>query len=225
VQRNWSPDVVLRIASLLVDAHVLASHRERAVALCDTVYYNLRQSRGGLDPQTLRFADRLAALHKRAGRRRDATRVHEDVVCDLDEHLAALEDAGPVGGDAAAEQYQRDERLRAVADAHLDGLRRCGWATRQDGLRATGELYGRLRRYGPLTVPPVEQWGAVNGVAEEKKEKETTTAWAGPIEWILVGADADKEARKGRKRDSVAPAKERWGCWGVRPGEQLQVVY
>jgi hypothetical protein len=185
--------VVLCIGRYLVDAHYYAGNLDRAIALCDTIYYNLRQSRGGLDKAALDFAQRLSTLLEGGHRARDAVRLHEDVVSDL------------------------DERLRAAADAHLDGLRRCGWASRGDGLRASSEIYGRLKRYGTLTVPPVEQWASIN-----TKEEKRSSVYVGQTSWILVGVDADKEGRK-KKRDSFAPAKERWGCWEAKIPELQRV--
>ncbi|TQN71333.1 hypothetical protein CSHISOI_04148, partial [Colletotrichum shisoi] len=92
VQRNcgvWTPDVVLTIGSLLVNAHELAGHLDRAIGLCETIYYSVRQSRGGLDRSALYFSHRLTYLLRHADRLRDAGRVHLDVARDLDEHLAA----------------------------------------------------------------------------------------------------------------------------------------
>lgn len=222
MQRSWSPAVVLRIGTLLVQAHFLAEHPDRAIALCSTIYYNLRRSHGGLDPQALEFADRLTQLLKSAGRRRDAVRIHEDVVSDLDEHMVSARTAhlnnnhGNGNGNSTNTRAtdESDERLRAAADAHLEGLRRCGWASRRDGQAAMAELYGRLRRYGPLKVQPVEQWGPVSAEEEEDEKDEPAPLFAeGTVRWVLVGSDADKDKSRKKQRDSITPAKERWGCW------------
>ncbi|KAI0095438.1 hypothetical protein F4776DRAFT_677433 [Hypoxylon sp. NC0597] len=198
VQRSWSPAVVLHIGELLIDAHVSASHVDSAIALADILYYNVRQSRGGLDRHALVFANKLSVLLSRAGRTRDAARIHADVLRDLDEHRVGA------GIDA-----KEKERLRAAADLHLDGLRRCGWASRPEWARSATGLHERLgRRYGGLTVPPVEKWGAVDA----KKEKELT--YSGPSAWSL---DIEKETTK---RDLISPAKERWG-WFVRAAEEI----
>ncbi|KAI0383350.1 hypothetical protein F5Y04DRAFT_287492 [Hypomontagnella monticulosa] len=195
VQREWSPNVVLQIGQLLIDAHVSASHVDSAIALADILYYNVRQSRGGLDRHALDFANKLSVLLTRAGRTRDAARIHTDVLRDLDEHRV-------VGNNA-----KEKEPLRATADAHLDGLRRCGWASRPEGARTAAGFHERLgRRYGGLTVLPVEKWGTI----DTKKEKELT--YSGPTAWSL---DVEKETAK---RDLISPAKERWG-WTVRVEE------
>ncbi|KAI2638703.1 hypothetical protein GGS26DRAFT_602335 [Hypomontagnella submonticulosa] len=197
VQRKWSPDVVLHIGQLLIDAHVSASHVDSAIALADILYYNVRQSRGGLDRHALDFANKLSVLLARAGRTRDAARIHAEVLRDLDEHRV-------VGNNA-----KEKELLRATADAHLDGLRRCGWASRPEGARTAAGFHERLgRRYGSLTVLPVEKWSTV----DTKKDKELT--YSGPTAWSL---DVEKETTK---RDLISPAKERWG-WSVRVAEQV----
>ncbi|KAI1370309.1 hypothetical protein F4677DRAFT_451529 [Hypoxylon crocopeplum] len=199
VQRKWSPAVVLHIGQLLIDAHVSASHVDSAVALADILYYNVRQSRGGLDAHALNFADKLSVLLSRAGRTRDAGRIHAEVLRDLDEHHRGSNNNDP----------KEKERLRAAADLHLDGLRRCGWASRPEGARTATGLRDRLgRRYGGLTVLPVEKWGAV----DPKKDRELT--YSGPMAW---GLDVEKETAT---RDLISPAKERWG-WFSRTAEEV----
>ncbi|XXH04135.1 hypothetical protein Hte_010548 [Hypoxylon texense] len=203
VQRSWSPAVVLHVGALLIDAHVSASHVDSAIALADILYYNVRQSRGGLDPHALAFANKLSVLLARAGRAREAARIHLDVLRDLDEHHHHRSDRS----DAAPIDAKHKEILRGASDAHLDGLRRCGWAARPDGSRTAAALHERLaRKYGGLTVPPVDRWGAV----DPKKEKELT--YSGPTAWSL---HVEKETAK---RDLIVPAKERWG-WVVRAEE------
>ncbi|KAI1808830.1 hypothetical protein F4811DRAFT_566456 [Daldinia bambusicola] len=189
VQRKWSPNVVLHIGQLLIDARVSASHADSAINLANRLYYNVRQSRGGLDLHTLNLASKLSVLLARAGRTRDTGRIHAEVLRDLDEHRIMT------GTDP-----KEKERLRAAADLHLDGLRRCGWASRPEWARTATGLHTRLgRRYGGLTVQPVEKWGPVDA----KKEKELK--YPGPTMWSL---DVEKETAR---RDLVSPAKERWG--------------
>ncbi|KAI1078539.1 hypothetical protein F5B20DRAFT_582167 [Whalleya microplaca] len=186
VQRSWSPDVVLRVGLLLVDAYVSAGHTEEAITLADTLYYNLRQSRGGLSTEALNFADKLTVLLIRAGRTREAARIHTDVLSDLDTHRLK----GNTG--------KGNERLRAEADSHLNGLRRCGWASRNEGVRTAKGFQDRLsRRYGSLKVLPVEKWSTVD-VQEE-------LTYSVPQEWNLV---VSKETGS---RDFISPALERWG--------------
>lgn len=197
VQRSWSPAVVMHIGQLLIDAHVSASHVDSAIAMADILYYNVRQSRGGLDRHALIFADKLSVLLTRAGRTRDAARIHAEVLRDLDDHRV-------VGSDP-----KEKERLRGAADSHLDGLRRCGWASRPEWSRTATGFHERLgRRYGGLTVLPVDKWSTV----DSKKDKELT--YSGPTTWSL---DVEKETTK---RDLISPAKERWG-WFARKVEEV----
>ncbi|XDG03937.1 hypothetical protein ABKA04_003552 [Annulohypoxylon sp. FPYF3050] len=201
VQRSWSPAIVLHIGELLIDAHVSASHVDSAVALADILYYNVRQSRGGLDVHALTFANKLSVLLTRAGRTRDAARVHAEVLRDLDEHRGARVEAG------------EKERLRGAVDMHLEGLRRCGWAARPEGKRIATAFYERLgKRYGGLTVPAVDKWGAVDA----KKDREVM--YSGPTAWSLV---VEKETVK---RDLIIPAKERWGWHTKGPVVTMEEV-
>ncbi|KAI2602069.1 hypothetical protein GGR54DRAFT_625758 [Hypoxylon sp. NC1633] len=209
VQRKWSPAVVLHIGQLLIDAHVSASHVDSAIALADILYYNVRQSRGGLDPHALTYANKLSVLLLRAGRARDAARIHAEVLRDLDEHhhhqyhthSHSHSPAANAPADSGSEDEKKKHALfRAAADTHLDGLRRCGWASRPEGARTAAGFRDRLgRRYGGLATPAVEKWGPV----DPKREKEVT--YSGPTAWSL-----DVEAETAA-RDLIAPAKERWG--------------
>jgi hypothetical protein len=173
-----------------------------AIELCETIYYNLRQSRGGVDQQTLSFAGRLTRLLKRAGRIQDACRVHADVVGDLVEHFSVTQ------------WGNKDERLREAADANLDGMRRCGWASRHSDRECSGsgsELYERLGGYGSLSVPSVEKWG---GISASNGEKSKETSYSGLSEWMLNGYNrnkAEEMKKSGGQRDFVAAVKERWG--------------
>ncbi|RYP10731.1 hypothetical protein DL764_000521 [Monosporascus ibericus] len=196
VQRGWSTDTVLQIGSCLVDAHVFAGHLDAAINLCDTLYYNVRHTRGALHPHALDFANRLTILLKRAGRFRDAAHVHVDVVRDIAEHRT---DGNANGGG------EDNERLRAAAETHLDGMRRSGWATRVSagtgGTRVAKGLQGRLQgKYGKLNVLAPEQWTA----PDEKREREV--AYSGSAQWTLGLAE-----KRTVKRDSIGLAKEHWG--------------
>ncbi|RYP63730.1 hypothetical protein DL769_006888 [Monosporascus sp. CRB-8-3] len=193
VQAGWSTDTVLQIGSCLVDAHVFAGHLDAAINLCDTLYYNVRHSRGALDPHALDFANRLTILLKRAGRLRDAAHVHVDAVRDLVEHRT---DGRANGG------KEDNARLRAAAETHLDGMRRSGWATRvSGGTRVAKTLQDRLLgKYGKLNVPAVEQWSA----PDEKREREV--AYSGSAQWTLGRAE-----KQTVKRDSIGVAKGHWG--------------
>ncbi|KAK6837844.1 hypothetical protein PG987_006125 [Apiospora arundinis] len=194
VQRNWSTAVVLRIGSLLVEAHAREAHVDQAIELCSTMYYNVRQSRGGTHGQALDLAHRLAALLRYAGRVREAIR--------------------------------SSERMRAAAETHLDGMRRCGYgsgggsaaatavssapASRQ---RSTANLYQRLAgRYGKFGVPPIDKW--------EGKMPENGNGHVefDSVSWVLHVTDNDEDLKKGHNRDSIGPAKQRWGLWGKSVG-------
>ncbi|KAK7961589.1 uncharacterized protein PG986_002414 [Apiospora aurea] len=228
VQRTWSSDVVLRIGSLLVEAHArVPGHLDRALELCETMYYNVRQSRGGSSPKALDLGRRLASLLQYTGRAREAGRVHERILHDLDEMNNGYEDAGC--GQRALEV--RKERMRAAAETHLEGMRMCGWggsgsgssspATPTSRQRSTADLYQRLAdRYGKLGVPPVDKWEGKSVLENGSKGH----VEFGSVSWVLdVTDDERKDAGEsaGLKRDSIGPAKQRWGCWGRGPEAQL----
>ncbi|KAK8075855.1 hypothetical protein PG997_010518 [Apiospora hydei] len=228
VQRTWSTDIVLRIGSLLVEAHArVPGHLDRALELCGTMYYNVRQSRGGSSAKALDLGRRLTSLLQYAGRAREAGRVHERVLHDLDEMSGGYDDAGC--GQRALEV--RRERMRAAAETHLEGMRMCGWGGSGNGSsspttptsrrRSTAELYQRLaERYGKLGVPPVDKWEGKSVVENGSKGH----VEFGSVSWVLHVTDDEKRddgESAGLKRDSIGLAKQRWGCWGKSPEVQL----
>ncbi|SPO29106.1 uncharacterized protein UTRI_06055 [Ustilago trichophora] len=85
VQRNWQPETVLSIGHALVHAHVAADHLEAAIALCDTMCYNLRHSGDGLDDEAVEASQLLARLYTRAGRHDRAMGIYEEVLREVDE--------------------------------------------------------------------------------------------------------------------------------------------
>lgn len=85
VQRNWQPETVLSIGHALVHAHVAAEHLAEAIALCDTMCYNLRHSGDGLDDETVEASQLLARLYTRAGLHDKAMGVYEEVLREVDE--------------------------------------------------------------------------------------------------------------------------------------------
>lgn len=85
VQRNWRPETVLSIGHALVHAHVATDRLEDAIALCDTMCYNLRHSGDGLDDEAVQASQLLATLYTKAGRHDRAMGVYEEVLREVDE--------------------------------------------------------------------------------------------------------------------------------------------
>ncbi|KAK8017113.1 hypothetical protein PG993_015302 [Apiospora rasikravindrae] len=155
-----------------------------------------------------------------AGRAREAVRVHERVLHDLDE----MDNSDYGCGQKALEV--KKERMRAAAEAHLEGMRLCDWGGSSSTVPAprrssTTELYRRLaHRYGKLGVPPVDKWKGKSMPDNGSKGH----IEFGSVSWDLHVTDDENESHNtkgGHKRDSVGPAKQRWGCWGRNPEVQL----
>lgn len=85
VQRTWRPSTVLSVGFALVHAHVAADHVREAIALCETIAYNLRRSGDWLDEQAVQASHLLAQLYTLAGQHGRAMAVHEEVLREVDE--------------------------------------------------------------------------------------------------------------------------------------------
>ncbi|KAK4663014.1 hypothetical protein QC763_601090 [Podospora pseudopauciseta] len=89
VQKNWNAERVLAVGKMLVHAHVAAKHVPAAIDLCETMCYNLRRSRGVLDPVTVEMQRMLAELYTTNQRVDRCMTIHEQILREIE---AALRD-------------------------------------------------------------------------------------------------------------------------------------
>ncbi|KAK4200337.1 hypothetical protein QBC40DRAFT_348659 [Triangularia verruculosa] len=89
VQKNWDAHRILRVGRMLVHAHVAAKHVPAAIDLCETMCYNLRRSRGVLDPVTVEMQRMLAELYTTNKRVDRCMTIHEQILREIE---AALRD-------------------------------------------------------------------------------------------------------------------------------------
>lgn len=157
-------------------------HISAAIELCDTVCYNLRRSRGWLDDDALAMSELLAKLYTSQHRHREAMRVHEEILREIDEN--------------------NDMEKAYYANHHLELLKRAyqrngAWDRSEKSYR---ELYAALKRFG-LSVQPIEQWSS--------KGADAMGTYVIPQEWKL---DVDEiEVAKGRKRPNwIRESSGRW---------------
>ncbi|KAI9692307.1 MAG: hypothetical protein M1822_006538 [Bathelium mastoideum] len=177
VQRAWNADTVLRLGESLVHAHSKAGHVREAAELCDVICYNLRRSRGWLEPEALRMSKLLAELQTELGQYAKAMGVHEEVLREIDE-----EGDGEKGVDAALASHMLELLKR-------DYARLGKWEKSERGY---AELVQRVGKKHGVNVSHVEHWqkgqtddfGKYKGIGHkdfridqnetEKKEKSRT---------------------------------------------------
>ncbi|KAM7185889.1 hypothetical protein V8F33_012155 [Rhypophila sp. PSN 637] len=94
VQKNWTSSRVLAVGKMMVHAHVAAKNIPAAIELCDRMCYNLRRSRGVLDPVTVEMTQMLGALYTTDGRVDRAMGLAEGVLREIDSLLRESEKAG-----------------------------------------------------------------------------------------------------------------------------------
>ena len=231
MQKTWSPPVVLRIGTALVDAHAQAGHVNRAVHLADTLYHNLRSSRSVLAPEVLDLVDQLAAILLRAKRPVEVVTMFEDLLREIDDigaHMRMADETrngglgnGHKNGDmnglkkAIRMEVRHDpSTVRNAASRALNGIRRVvrstgGWSSlgaRGDGSkRATYEMYSRLKRFGDIDVPAIDAWDTA------KVTDSYQSSSNGSFEWSIVSKKEVSESTE--KRDFVMLTRERWGLW------------
>ncbi|KAK0672772.1 hypothetical protein QBC41DRAFT_343650 [Cercophora samala] len=99
VQKNWDAERVLAVGRMLVHAHVAAKHVPAAIDLCETMCYNLRRSRGVLDPVTVEMQRMLAELYTANQRVDRCMTIHEQILREIE---------------AALREYDEEEARRPV---------------------------------------------------------------------------------------------------------------
>lgn len=98
VQKTWTASRVLAVGKLMVHAHVAANNLADAIELCDRMCYNLRRSRGALDPVTIEMTQMLGGLYTSEGRVEKAMGLHEGCLREIDSILRQSEHNQERGG-------------------------------------------------------------------------------------------------------------------------------
>ena len=68
----------------MVHARAAAKNIQAAIRLCDNLCYNLRHSRGILDPVTVNMSTILATLYTNNGQFEDAVKVHHHILHEIE---------------------------------------------------------------------------------------------------------------------------------------------
>ncbi|KAK4175999.1 hypothetical protein QBC36DRAFT_353351 [Triangularia setosa] len=92
VQKNWDAGRVLSVGRMLIHAHVAAKHIPAAIDLCETMCYNLRRSRGVLDPVTVEMQRMLAELYTANQRVDRCMTIHEQILRGIEAALRDYDD-------------------------------------------------------------------------------------------------------------------------------------
>ncbi|KAK5657776.1 hypothetical protein OQA88_2849 [Cercophora sp. LCS_1] len=186
VQKTWSAKRVLDIGRLMVHAHVATNHLSAAIELCDTMCYNLRRSRGVLDPVTIEMSQMLAALYTSDGRVERAMAIHEQILREVE---AALRDDDVVrilpyhkkGREVVAPPKAED--LAKTAGWAMELLKRAhlrlgGWTKNESEFcELHAKLEGKLGGKG-FKVSKPEVWAG-----EGKKGDDMIGRYVGLREW------------------------------------------
>ena len=211
--------------------HARLNNGDLAIALdlADTICYNLRRSRGWLDPDTLSSTELLTQLHTRLGRHADAARVHEEVLREIDEN-----DEDGNGYVDAAEKHLA--LLRASSGKAHTGKK-------EEVYESFRDLYTRLKRYnakGGVKIPapekwakeqgdagagqyvPIREWRLERGDGEENKTGGAVGNWNGSVDPGLVPDTHGEFAAKGRKGGAYRVASGRWS--GITPARGGKLV-
>ncbi|KAL9094753.1 MAG: hypothetical protein Q9165_003024 [Trypethelium subeluteriae] len=217
VHRNWDAETVLRLGKGLVHAHYAAGHVAQASEVADVLCYNLRRSRGWLDPEARGMSRVLAELWTEQKKYAEAMGVHEEVLREIDEDAEGAAEKGV------------DKKLVGEFLDLLKGdyVRLGGWSKSNHGYN---ELVQKLSEdYGVKVVPGIEQWSKVS---KEQVDKEQIGRYKGigngEFRIDINGADQaqKKDKAEGNKsRKSLMKAAKR-RSYGFGAGYlQDQIVY
>ncbi|KAK3322767.1 hypothetical protein B0H66DRAFT_555192 [Apodospora peruviana] len=230
VQKTWTAARVLSVGRLMVHAHVAANNIPAAIELCDTMCYNLRRSRGVLDPVTIEMSQMLAALYTSNQQVDRSMGVHEQILREIE---ASLREAERIknGGRAVSVCYYpastakdasgttvSPEELAKTASWQLELLKRAhfrlgGWTKPEGEFTALHErLVARLGKAG-LSAPGPETWTKGKG-KDGSKQDDMIGKYVGlrDFEWKLEGEAEDEGGHShsnGASNGTVAK-KKRW---------------
>ena len=210
VQRAWNAETVLRLGQNLVHAHYKAGHVREATELCDRICYNLRRSRGWLEPEALTMSRLLAELHTEVGNHAKSMCVHEEILREIDEE--------------SDEEKKMDAALvRDMLELLKRDYARLGrWEKSEHGYAQLVQTVGK--KHG-VQVPGFEHWSK-----EAKDDHVGKYKGIGHVEWCIDGekkgkeGNKEKEDRNIKRKNLMKAAKRR--SYGL--GELLQrdqIVY
>ncbi|KAK3390788.1 hypothetical protein B0H63DRAFT_410784 [Podospora didyma] len=235
VQKTWDIGRILNVGRLLVHAHVAAKNTQAAIDLAETICYNLRRSRGNLDPVTVEMSQMLAALYQIDDRLDRCILVHEDILREID---AALREDGFIqrkpeiiyqaangNGNKSGQMLTLPakpnlEELAKTASWQLELLKRAHlrlgrWIKPEHEFV---DLHSRLQGYlgkAGLKGPAPETW---TKAANKGKPDDMIGMYVGPREWewrldgdVLLGSDENLN-HKGSHGNGVngTTVKSRW---------------
>ncbi|KAK0630216.1 hypothetical protein B0T17DRAFT_488060 [Bombardia bombarda] len=227
VQRTWDATRVLSVGRFLVHAHAAAKNISAAIEICDTMCYNLRHSRGSLDPVTVEMTQMLAALYTSDNRVDRAMALHEQILREIE---AAVRDdewhqnANFRGKNGHQHSAVKPEDLAKTASWQLELLKRAhsrlgGWTkSEQEFSSLYARLHGHLGKAG-LDVPAPDTW-AKAAVASKNKPDDMVGKYVGPREWEwqLGGSsvvNGDQHTHNGNGNGTLTVAKGAKGKWGI----------
>ncbi|KAK0722062.1 hypothetical protein B0T26DRAFT_643921 [Lasiosphaeria miniovina] len=181
VQKTWHSGRVLSIGKLMVHAHVAAKNIPAAIELADIMCYNLRRSRGVLDPVTVEMSQMLAALYTSDNRVGRSIDVHEQILREIE---AALRKQGQ-GHGHHERTYQAAENGGSTNGHQQILLKRAhlrlgGWTKSEQEFT---ELYSRLAALfsnGDLKGPSPDTWSKAGN---KDKPDDMIGKYVGPREW------------------------------------------
>ncbi|KAK4159202.1 hypothetical protein QBC43DRAFT_362161 [Cladorrhinum sp. PSN259] len=212
VQKTWGAARVLRVGRLMVHAHVAANHIHSAIDLCETICYNLRRSRGVLDPVTVEMFQMLAALYTSDKRIDRCMAVHEQILREIEAALRDEEEYGSSGrlrlysgngngygngnaskngnGGLIAQPKLQPEQLAKTAVWQLEYLKRAhyrsgGWTKPEQEYTALYQrLQARLGKHGLQQAPAPDTWDKT-AAANRDKPDDMIGKYVSPAEWNL----------------------------------------
>ncbi|KAK0620403.1 hypothetical protein B0T14DRAFT_457391 [Immersiella caudata] len=217
VQKQWDAARVLAVGRLMVHAHVATNHLSAAIDLCDTMCYNLRRSRGALDPVTVEMSQMLAALYTADNCPGRAMSIHEQILREIEATLhkdfhskppilyyQSNGSKSPTSPPPAVAR-QKPEELAKTASWSLELLKRShlrlgGWTKPEAEFTALhARLHERLGKSG-LQVPAPDTW-AKEREANKDKPDDLIGKYVGlrEWEWLLVADEEEKGHQHGHE--------------------------
>ncbi|KUI73490.1 hypothetical protein VM1G_08814 [Cytospora mali] len=197
IQASWSATTVIAVGRRLVEVLFVRGKRDQAIALAESMAYNLRRTWGLLDAATVDMNNLLSAVCVSDQRYADALDVHEEILRAL---LDQNKDDDEDFDDAASEVMDLDdENAAALALQQLELVRRVyarnsGWPETDelDMAQLTTDVVAEFAPLAPEAYAPFGDGDSSKWSINPPSAHDTTGTFVAPVVWEFSLSDEVK---------------------------------
>ncbi|KAF2091004.1 hypothetical protein K490DRAFT_34171 [Saccharata proteae CBS 121410] len=161
LQASWSATTVISVGRRLVEVLFTRNKQPAAIALCESIVYNLRRTWGLLDQVTIDLCNLLSTLYVAAGRLTDAMALHEEILRTEISEDSEDQMAEDIAADLTLQQLEHMKRIYA---------RQGGWSENDDAEEYSDLVARIIEDFGDqfANVEGVEKWSTKAPAASDR---------------------------------------------------------